>query len=339
MKDDFIPTVSKGLLGVMSAAVSSQVSLAKINLIDLDMLLGVLAKAGGIMVAIATLISIGLTIRKQWLTRQDIRTSSAARRDESSSSSVNILHGAIALGLCFGFSGCTQLSNSIDTITGKSSAKQKQLTEESKALTTGTVDALEQAPREDKAVNLARELAKADQQIEGMPTKRLPVTAALAEDPKALRELERRLAAIPLLQAELEELQSKLADRESQLQDLGRKYEEERATKLRTRIKRWLIGTLGVGGVIALLVCFPALIVPFGHMLAFLVGRIPKLAGALGVVAKKAFDETVEGIGKARAAMKAAQSQDKIILDNTLSENTSEWTKALIASRRKVLKV
>lgn len=236
-------------------------------------------------------------------------------------------------------SGCAWLSNSVKRLTGQAEKQQEQLGEESKALTTGTVDALEMAPRDDKAVNMARELAKADQQIEGMPRKRLPVAAALADDPAALKEMERRLAAIPVLQAELAETMAKLKEREGQLQELGKKYEEERATKLRTRIKRWALATLGVGGIVALVVFCPALIVPFGHFLAFLVGRIPKLAGAVGVVAKKGFDEVVEGVGKARAAMKEAQSKDKIILDDTLAENTSAWTKSLIESRRKVLNV
>jgi hypothetical protein len=332
MKDEIIPITLKGLVGSVSAFLSSNISLAKLSLLEMDILLGIVAKFGGILVALATLISICFTIRRQWKSRN--------AKKGGDTDHLKLMTVAMAFVVIGCTSGCTAVTNGVRKLTGQAHEQKTKIEEESKALTTGTVDALEQAPRDHKAVNMARELAKADQQIEGMPLKRLPVAAALADDAKALKEMEKRLAAIPVLQAELNEMESALAQKEAALREMGIKYEQEKNTKLRTRIKRWVLGTLGIGGLIALLVFCPALIVPFGQLLAFIVGRIPRLAAATGLVAKKAFDETVQGIGKARQALKEAQDPAaKIQLDQQLSQNTSQWTKALIEQRRKVLNV
>lgn len=64
MKDEIIPVSLKGLLGVISAFGSAQLTLSEI-----DLIFGIAAKAGGVLVALATLISICLTIRRQWRAR------------------------------------------------------------------------------------------------------------------------------------------------------------------------------------------------------------------------------------------------------------------------------
>lgn len=67
MKDEIIPVAIKGILGVSGAVGSAKIDLQTIQ--DVDLMLGIVAKCGGILVAIWTLISLTMTIRRQWKNR------------------------------------------------------------------------------------------------------------------------------------------------------------------------------------------------------------------------------------------------------------------------------
>ena len=72
------------------------------------------------------------------------------------------------------------------------------------------------------------------------------------------------------------------------------------------RITRWtkfgVWGTTLIGGAVALFVFCPIALPICGRLLAWLVGKIPSLASAFGVVSVKAFDSVLRGIEKAKEA-------------------------------------
>jgi hypothetical protein len=214
----------------------------------------------------------------------------------------------------------------------------ERLAEQSRALTTAVVDSLNVAPQ-NPPTNLARRFAIADQEIEGLPLKRIPATAALAGDPKASADIEARFTEINSLRAHNVQLAQALRDRDAALMELGEKYEAEKNKTLWRRIKTALIGTFGISGLIALCVFCPAVIPIITRGLALIVSKVPQLAGALGVVGKDAFDAVVKAVGHTRDQLKSTNSDTLHALDSNLRAETDADHKALINQRRAVLNV
>ncbi|MDB6053753.1 MAG: hypothetical protein JWN25_1276 [Verrucomicrobiales bacterium] len=121
---------------------------------------------------------------------------------------------------------------------------------------------------------------------------------------------------------------------------MGKLYESEHNRSLVRRIWSWALGTLGVGGVIAACILFPALIPLAGSLVGWLVGRAPGLAGWFGVVGKKAFDSVVTGVGKARSEFKKSEKPESLELLNTeLAKATDRADRKIIDARREALNV
>jgi hypothetical protein len=213
-----------------------------------------------------------------------------------------------------------------------------QLAEQSRALTTGIVDSLSVAPQ-NPPTNLARRFAIADQEIEGLPLKRIPATAALAGDPKANADIEARFTEINSLRAHNSQLAQALRERDAALMELGTKYEAEKNKSLWRRIKTALIGTFGITGLIALCVFCPAIIPILTRVLAWIVSKVPQLAGVLGVVGKDAFDAVVKAVGHTRDQLKSTNSDTLHALDSNLRAETDASHKELINVRRAALNV
>jgi hypothetical protein len=109
--------------------------------------------------------------------------------------------------------------------------------------------------------------------------------------------------------------------------------------------------TLPVAGLIALMVFVPAAIPVLGRLLAWLVGKLPSLAGYVGVVSTNAFDATVKGIETWKQSSASAQPQGpgpipssspspspttapQPALLNALSQSMDGSHKALVRARR-----
>lgn len=213
-----------------------------------------------------------------------------------------------------------------------------KITEESKALTTGVVDALSVAPT-NPPTNLALTLAKHDQQLEGLPTQRIDVSSILALNQEAIKALDKRLGYQETLLREKDALQAKLEAQQAKLVEMGKLYEEEKNRNIVKRIWRWGLSTLGLGGIIALCVLCPAVVPIIGRIFGWLVSKVPKLAGMLGVVSKNAFDSVVKGVGEIRKAVKSTNPDVSQLIDTELSKATDKSDKVLIEKRREVLKV
>lgn len=217
--------------------------------------------------------------------------------------------------LCAILAGCTYFQN----------AKTKlapRLEEESRALTTATVDTLSLAPT-NEFVNLALDLARHDQQIEGLPVTRIDVDALLSGSKAEWESLRDRFT-------EQRRLIQKNSELENKLQEMGAELEKERNKTIMSRFKHWLGGfslfTLIAGGIAICIFC-PALIPIFTQIIAWVVSKIPALAGALGVVSKKAFDAVV-------TAVQAHRDGEESNLDTSLSKNLDRSEKNLVTVRK-----
>src|SRR4051812_1702055 len=161
--------------------------------------------------------------------------------------------------------GCTHLHKS-QTKLGR------QLAEESRALTTGVVDALQLQPPDhrDLFTATALEFARQDQRLEGLPVK--PFNApALVETNLAPAEVEtHRTEARADLQRRFA-LENKLLARQfavtEKLLDFGIEHETARNARIRAWTK-WLGGgSLLIGALVALCTFFPAAAPLVGRLL------------------------------------------------------------------------
>jgi hypothetical protein len=233
----------------------------------------------------------------------------------------------------------------------KIEAVDEKLAEESRALTTGALDALAYAPT-NKPTDLAKKFLQIDQQIEGVPAVRIDVAGILATNKAAIEALEKRIEIQQEWIEERAELRIQLDQANEKLLELGKLYEQERAKSTWKRIWSWTMGTFGIGGLIAIVIFFPAALPIIGAAASFIVSKIPAVVNLLGLVGKSAFDAAVKGVGNARKKLKLTSETNPnksytakevlSLLDNELKEATEVGDanfKRLIESRRKMLNV
>ena len=211
------------------------------------------------------------------------------------------------------FAGCTSFEKVLGKARNASSTNQIALQEESRALTTGALDALSFAPT-NTPTDLAKTFLRKDQQIEGIPKVRIEVEPLITKDPVALEALGARLGYQDRLISERIDLEAKLQAAEGKLIELGKLYEAEKKKSIIKRIWAWSLVTLGTGGMIVVLSLCPPLI-PIviglaGRVLAALVSFVPKISGFIGVVGKQSFDAVVGGVQDIKTAVKVAKAQD-----------------------------
>lgn len=241
--------------------------------------------------------------------------------------------------------GCSFNAKNRAKVDKQLTAATSGLDEASRELTTGALDSLDYAPS-NAPVELARDLLKFNQGISGVPTDRIDVLGVLATNAAAVEDLDGRLSRYAGLIEEQKRLQGRIAELEDRLIDMGTKYEAERNKSIVKRIWRWAIGTLGVGGLIALVIFFPAALPILGTILGKLVGMLPKLAGFVGVVSRKAFDGVVKGVGEVRYQLKLqpdrtySGAEVLALVDGQLkAADPGEKNRALVTARREALNV
>jgi hypothetical protein len=237
--------------------------------------------------------------------------------------------------LAFLLAGCTHLGHRAENLFGARDKSEAKIAEESRALTTGIVDTLSVAPT-NAPVILALDLARADQQLEGLPEKRIDVAAILAGDAQEITALRNRIAGQENLLKQKALLENKLRETEAALVEKGKLYEAEKNKHIVRRVWEWGLSTFGIGGLIALCFFCPALIPVLGSFVGWIVGKIPALVSVVGMVPKKAFDAVIKGVGQYREIKK--QTEKKPVIDSILGPNTEPHA-ALIESRRAKLEV
>lgn len=242
------------------------------------------------------------------------------------------------IGLCTA-AGCT-------SVAPRQAKLEARLAEESRVLTTAVVDALQTQPatNQNPHTAVALRLARQDQRLEGLPGQPLDVAPLLAEagpsNPPAGPAP--ASAALEARFAQQDRLLGRERRLETRLEDYGRQYEAARNERIRTWTRRLGLGGLGIGGLIALVAFVPAAAPILGHLLGWVVGKVPRVAGWLGVVSVKAFDAVVEGVERFKAgrgetaAPPSPPAPHAAPLLQQLSSTLDADHKALVRQRRAV---
>ena len=196
------------------------------------------------------------------------------------------------------------------------------------------VDALnlQPTPRRDGYTELARAFLEQNERVLGAPVEPVDVASLVSEQENVAKETgERRVESSPsgeghaaavLAEASAKSAVDTLA-RESayrlppqvkalfsgqnqavreqrrvtaKLEAMGERAEAKRNARISFWSRLTALIAVPAAGMIALLVFVPVAIPIVGRVLAWLVGRLPSLAGWIGVVSTKAFDATVRGI-------------------------------------------
>lgn len=242
---------------------------------------------------------------------------------------------------------CSWKRQKLQTQQAAVTTNQDRLDEESRALTTGASDALSYAPRI-PPTDLARDLLARDQQIEGMPMLRIDAAGILASNQQAMATLKNRYTTQDSLLQERNQLTSELEMTRSALVELGKKYEGEKNQSTIRKVWKWALGTLGIGGMIALVIFFPAILPILGGIVGWIVKMLPGVAKWIGLVGTKAFDGVVKGVGTIRERLKKdpektyTGKEALAMMDNELQSSLDNDLKrpgGLIESRRDVLRV
>ena len=241
--------------------------------------------------------------------------------------------------VCLAVAGCTRFKAALAGKNRKADQNQSRVDDSVRGLVTGTTDALAVSKR-DPPADLALRLSRKTQEAVGLPgpTNRIDVAAVLAQEPDAAAKLERLLADTDRLLVERIEIARELSEARGKLIELGERYEAERNKSIVRRVWGSLVGTLGLAGAVAVLLFCPALIPVATHALGAIVGAVPKLAGALGVVGKNAFDAVVVGVEKIK--QRRAEAGDTAFLqaaDADLGRAMDQADKDLVKVRKAAL--
>jgi hypothetical protein len=210
-----------------------------------------------------------------------------------------------------GGSGCSHLARSRAKTIGA-------LEEHSRALTSGVVDALrfQLAEHRDAPAELALELARENERIQGLPAHPIAVKELLgiadSSAPAEAAEIQKKQKAaredLGGRFEEIEHLVGRERDLSEHLVQLGSAFEQQQNHSRRAWAK--LIGSsLGIIGVLVALALFAPAVLPLaGRLIGWLVGKIPSAAGAAGVVSVKAFDSVVRAVESTKQSVPPPQS-------------------------------
>lgn len=215
---------------------------------------------------------------------------------------------------------------------------------------------LQPSTNRDACSDTARAFVSQNQRVLGSPVHPLPVPEILAQVEQARSNAQSNnlsiAPGIALQTAVSDALREPFSAQDrmlgqqravvERLTQMGAEAESTRNEKI-SFWARW-IGrlTLPVAGLIALMVFVPAAIPILGRLLAWLVAKLPTLAGYVGVVGTNAFDATVKGIETWKQSSAAGQTAgpgatQSAALLNALSQSMDGSHKALVRARRNVV--
>ena len=247
---------------------------------------------------------------------------------------------------------CVTISTGCTHVAKARARTDAQLQEHSRAFTTAVVDALQLQPTDQRDIytEAALEFAREDQRIEGPSSNPIDAQAWMGLHPTNMPAAEmraRQTAAVHDVENRIDTARSLLAKQrrnEDRLIQFGEQFEEERNTQRAEWFRRGSLWTLIVGGFIALAIFFPAAVPLVGRLLAWVVGKVPSLAGSVGVVGVQAFDAIVKAIEQTRSHAAPEKLGNSIgaapsDLHQNLSREMDAAHKALVRQRKTALKL
>lgn len=174
----------------------------------------------------------------------------------------------------------------------------------------------------------------------------------LKERALAQKELETKWSQDVLREQKIYSLEEKIEVLNKKIEQIAEKAEKENNSNILKRFWAWTLGTLGIGGIIALCIFFPALI----PILISLARTIISGFASLCVMIVPSFKRVIQGIGNARETLRHEMEANKSIqdpsskitytpeevlelLDSSLKESTDEKDKRLINKIREKVKV
>jgi hypothetical protein len=90
----------------------------------------------------------------------------------------------------------------------------------------------------------------------------------------------------------------------------GKTYELQHNRGILRRSWAAAVGSLGIGGLIALVICFPAALPILGSALGLLISKIPQISSLIGLVGKRSYERAVTAIQEIKDQSKAAGKHD-----------------------------
>lgn len=114
---------------------------------------------------------------------------------------------------------------------------------------------------------------------------------------------------------------------EATLIEKGKIYETEHNQSIVRRVWGWIIGSVGILGVVALCFLCPPAISVFGTALGWLISKIPQISSFIGLVGKRSYERAVTAIQEIKEKSKAAGKDEisdfaqKVAVENTSKDS------------------
>lgn len=241
--------------------------------------------------------------------------------------------------------GCTGAGRSLTKAERKTDAAEREVKEDTRKFVKGSLDAQKEAqataapenpPEHTEAQRVGIKYGELGVRGVGLPVQSINIPGEIRGDKAALAEAIRLEKSSDLHMSLRNELAESELERLRRLAALGEKAEKERNQNIVKRVWRWSIATFGIGGLVAICIFFPIVIPILGRILAWVVSKIPVLAGFIGLIGTKVADGLIAGVQKTNTD-KTVTVEAKKKLRSNLEAKKDLGDSALIDARREVV--
>lgn len=247
---------------------------------------------------------------------------------------------------------CTHYTEKLNTLNSQKNLDFQNTIQSAAKYVSGAKDSLSLETNKTSKIVLSEKLLTNAESIIGVPKigERIDVGGLLSTNKsvnsKAEKEYNRIVEKDIQMMQEFANLNEKIQQVENNLLKLGAIKEAEQNKSIISRIWGWGLATFGIGGVIALCIFCPFLIPIFTQIIAWIIARIPSIAGFFGVVGKNVATGIVKGVGNVRATLQSVDeskaytaSEVLELLDKNLKDATTPQEKVVIEHLREQVNV
>ena len=253
----------------------------------------------------------------------------------------------VALSLIFLVTGCSNFGSKKTQLDNRIAVYDKKEDVAVQRFVTGAVDSLSLVPNTNKQteVALAERFVRDAQDLVGTPPVgqrfNVPamVTTNAAERAVALRVLTQQEKQLIDDYLRKQQLVTKLDAAEDKLIEKGIIKEKEDNSNIVKRVWRWLMATVGLGGIIALCVLVPGALPILGQVFAWIISKIPKLISFFGVVGQATIQNVVSGVSDFKAAIKNIPEGTALTKEQVLSLHSKALSNATTPADQHIISV